>query len=249
MPEDFTGVAAALTQAARTINQPRSLEETLDAIVNSAQQTVPGFEYVGISVTHPNRRIDTPAGTGQLVWEVDALQYSLGQGPCYDAIRNGGITIMQDVATEERWPEYVAAVSELGLRAQMGLQLYDEAGTLGGLNFYSRRPGIDPDAIQLAELFAAHAAIALGRARHEHQLVESVASRQAIGTAIGIVMERYGIDENRAFQFLVRASSTSNIKLRTIAEELVATTSERFGAKPQTLTELTGLADPEAEHA
>lgn len=249
MPEDLHQVATALTQAARTINQPRSLDETLDAIVRAAQQTVSGFDHVGISVTHTNRRIDTSAGTGQLVWQVDALQYSLGQGPCYDAIRRGGITIMQDVATEQRWPEYVAAVAELGLRAQMGLQLYDDAGTLGGLNFYSYRPGIDPDAIQLAELFATHAAIALGRARHEHQLAESVASRQAIGTAVGIVMERYGIDENRAFQFLVRASSTSNIKLRTIAEELVATTSERFGTKPQSLTALTGLADPEPENA
>ncbi|RYD95656.1 MAG: ANTAR domain-containing protein, partial [Sphingobacteriales bacterium] len=66
------------------------------------------------------------------------------------------------------------------------------------------------------------------RARHEHQLKESVASRQAIGTAVGIVMERYQISEDRAFQFLVRASSTSNIKLRALAQELVQTANERF---------------------
>ncbi|NHA00254.1 ANTAR domain-containing protein [Nocardioides sp. W3-2-3] len=39
-----------------------------------------------------------------------------------------------------------------------------------------------------------------------------MASRQAIGTAVGIIMERYRISETRAFQFLVRASSTSNVK-------------------------------------
>jgi AmiR/NasT family two-component response regulator len=34
-------------------------------------------------------------------------------------------------------------------------------------------------------------------------------------------MEHYDMNEDRAFHFLVRASSTSNIKLRDIAEELV----------------------------
>lgn len=228
MAQDSSDVASAIASAAQAINTPGSLDETLDAIVQAAQQTVPGFEHVGISITHGGGEIETRAGTGQLVWEVDDRQYKLRQGPCYDAIRRGGVTIMDDVETETRWPEYVTEVRKLGLRAQMGLQLYTEEGALGGLNFYSLEPGVDPDAVQLAELFAAHAAIALGRARHEHQLKESVASRQAIGTAVGIVMERYQISEDRAFQFLVRASSTSNIKLRALAQELVETTNERF---------------------
>lgn len=228
MPHDHNGIAVALAGAAKVINSPKSLDETLDAITRAAQETVPGFEHVGISITHANGEIETRSGTAQLVWEVDALQYSLREGPCYDAIRHGGVTIMHDVMDETRWPQYVDGVRSMGLRAQMGLQLYTDEGALGGLNFYSRAPGVDPDAVQLAELFAAHAAIALGRARHEHQLNESVTSRQAIGTAVGIVMERYGIDEERAFQFLVRASTTSNIKLRTLAEELVTTANERF---------------------
>lgn len=219
-------IAAALTEAAQSINSHRSLDETLDAIVRAAQQTVPSFDHVGISIVHgPNNgdggRIETRAGTGQLVWEVDELQYKLNEGPCYDAITNGGITVMDDIQTEQRWPQYVVEVGQLGLRAQMGLQLYTADGVVGGLNFYALSPGVDPDAIQLAELFAAHAAIALGRARYEHQLKESVASRQAIGTAVGIIMERYRISESRAFQFLVRASSTSNVKLREVAQEVV----------------------------
>lgn len=231
MTNDTTRIASALTDAARAIDGQQTLDQTLDAIVRAAQQTVPGFDHVGISVTgkgngHPGT-IETRAGTGRLVWEVDELQYKLGEGPCYDAIVNGGITVMDDVATEARWPRYVDEVARLGLRAQMGLQLYTDEGALGGLNFYAAEPGIDPDAIQLADLFAAHAAIALGRSRHAHQLKESVASRQAIGTAVGIVMERYRLSEDRAFQFLVRASSTSNIRLRAIAEEIVASTNQQ----------------------
>jgi len=225
---DRNDIAAALTEAARSINSHRSLDDTLEAIVRAAQQTVPGFEHVGISITHGNGRIETRAGTGQLVWDIDELQYKLHEGPCYDAITSGGVTTMPDIATERRWPRYVEEAAQHGLAAQMGLQLYSDESTLGGLNFYSWQPGIDPDAIQLAELFAAHASIALGRARHEHQLNESVTTRQAIGTAIGIVMERYRIPEDRAFQFLVRASSTGNVKLRTIAQEVVDAANRDF---------------------
>lgn len=233
MTSDTTSIASALTDAARAIDGQQSLDHTLDAIVRAAQETVPGFEHVGISVTSRGNgnggSIETRAGTGRLVWEVDELQYKLGEGPCYDAIVNGGVTVMEDVRTEQRWPRYVEEVERLGLRAQMGLQLYTDEGALGGLNFYAAEPGVDPDAIQLAELFAAHAAIALGRSRHEHQLKESVASRQAIGTAVGIVMERYRLTEDRAFQFLVRASSTSNIRLRAIAQEIVDSTNAQLG--------------------
>lgn len=230
MTSDTTRIATALTEAARSIDGHESLDHTLDAIVRAAQQTVPGFEHVGISVTRNGDTIETRAGTGRLVWEVDELQYKLREGPCYDAITNGGVTVMEDVETETRWPRYVEEVERLGLRAQMGLQLYTDDGALGGLNFYAVEPGVDPDAIQLAELFAAHAAIALGRSRHEHQLKESVASRQAIGTAVGIIMERYRLTEDRAFQFLVRASSTSNIRLRAIAQEIVDATNEVLGS-------------------
>jgi len=228
MLHDSSRIAAALTEAAQTINSHRSLDDTLDAIVRTAQETVPGFEHVGISITHGNGQIETRAGTGQLVWEIDELQYKLREGPCYEAIRSGGVTIMEDIATERRWPRFVDEAARFGLQAQMGLQLYSDESALGGLNFYSWQPGIDPDAIQLAELFAAHASIALGRARHEHQLNESVTTRQAIGTAVGIVMERYQIPEDRAFQFLVRASSTGNIKLREVAREVVDTANRRF---------------------
>ncbi|WP_408898630.1 ANTAR domain-containing protein [Nocardioides sp. R1-1] len=234
MSEDSPRIAEALTEAAKAISHHRTLDETLDAIVRAAQHTVPGFDHVGISVAHGNGQIETRAGTGQLVWELDDLQYKLGEGPCYESIADEAVLLLEDARTETRWPRYLPPARAKGLCSQMGLRLYTEEGTLGGLNFYSvSSTGIDPDAVQLAELFAAHAAIALGHARYAHQLNESVASRQAIGTAIGIIMERYQITEDRAFQFLVRASSTSNVKLRVIAQEVVDTTNERMTATGQ----------------
>jgi AmiR/NasT family two-component response regulator len=73
----------------------------------------------------------------------------------------------------------------------------------------------------MAALFAAHAGLALGRAQREDQLRTALASRQLIGQAVGIIMERYRMDETRAFDYLARVSSHGNIKLREVAREVV----------------------------
>jgi GAF domain-containing protein len=228
MNDTPVSLAAALTEAARTLHAPRSLEESLDAIVEAARNTVPGFDHVGVSVTHSNGKIETMAGTDQLVWELDDLQYRLGQGPCVAAIRSDRVTLVEHAQHEQRWPKYIPQAVKMGLRAQLGLRLYTEEGTLGGLNLYStENDTVDPNAVEIAELFAAHAAIALGRSRYEHDLNQALLARKTIGQATGILMERYGIDDDRAFHFLIRASSSSNVKLREVAKEVVATTNEK----------------------
>lgn len=235
MHSQSLAVAAAITEAAKAIHSPRSLEQTLDAIVVAARANVPGFDHVGVTVSHPDGKVETLAGTDEFVWKLDEMQYELGEGPCLTAIiDHGPVVVVEDARHEQRWPQYIPSAVEAGLRAQMGLRLYTEDGTLGGLNLYSTQSeGVDPDAIQIAELFATHAALALGRARYEHQLNEALASRKTIGQAIGIVMERYRINEDRAFHFLVRASSTSNTKLHRVAEELVETTERQYADRSE----------------
>ena len=141
------------------------------------------------------------------------------------------MTVANDLVHDQRWPNYVPRAVQLGVRAQMGLRLYVEEETLGGLNLYATETDtIDAEVVHLAELFATHAALALGRARRESQLSEAIDARKTIGQAIGLVMERYEIDEERAFQFLVRVSTTSNIKLRDIAREVIDTANTKYSS-------------------
>src|SRR5829696_6517313 len=88
MSSSSIDMARALAEAARTINSPRTLEETLDAIVHAARASVPGFDHVGISILHGKDKIETKAATGQLVWELDDVQYNLMEGPCVDSLRD-----------------------------------------------------------------------------------------------------------------------------------------------------------------
>lgn len=233
MPSQSARIAAALASAAREINSPRTLDETLDAIVKAAQEAVPGFNHAGLSIMHSDGRIETLAGSGQLVWELDGLQYSLDEGPCVDSIRGEPVVVMEHSRTDQRWPRYTPRAVEFGLRAQLAVRLYIEDRTFGGLNLYSTAAEtVDAEARQIAEMFATHAAIALGRVSHDQQMNEALRTRKTIGQAIGIIMERYQISEDRAFQFLVRASSSSNIKLRVVAQEVVDDTNTRFGMDP-----------------
>jgi GAF domain-containing protein len=233
MTADAAAVAAALAEAARAINSPRTLDDTLDTIVRAARSTVPGFDHVGVSTMDKRGHIETQAGSDQLVWDLDGLQYRLDEGPCVSSMRGEGIVVANNIRHDQRWPRYVPEAVQHGLRSQLALRLQDGDETLGGLNLYSTKvDDISEDAVTVAELFAIHAAIALSRSRYEHQLNDAISTRKIIGQAIGIVMERYNVSEDRAFHFLARASSTSNVKLRTVAQEIVAKTEEKYFLAP-----------------
>jgi GAF domain-containing protein len=225
--------ASALAEAARTIHREETLEETLGAIAGTARISVPGIDHAGISIITPNGGIETKAATDAVVWEFDRLQYDLGEGPCVSAMRGDPVISVPHARHDQRWPEFMPRALKLGLQSQLAVRLFlDEEGTMGALNLYSTsQEEIDPDAEHVAELFASHAAIALHQAREVEHLNHALESRKVIGQALGIVMERYELDETRAFAFLLRASSTSNIKLRAIAAQLVEDTQDRHTAK------------------
>lgn len=90
-----------------------------------------------------------------------------------------------------------------------------------GSHLYSRSPVALVDQHQLVELFATHAGLAMGRVRTVGGLLVALGTRKVIGQAIGITMARDGIDEERAFDFLIRVSQGENVKLRDVAVGVV----------------------------
>jgi GAF domain-containing protein len=225
-------LAADLAGVARTMGRAPDLASTLDAIVHSCAASLPTFEHVGISTTAPKQPPRTRATTGELVQELDNLQYELGQGPCADTLRGEDRVSAPLIRHDQRWPEYVPlAVQRTGLRSQLALRLYvDDRGTVGGLNLYSTsNDHISDEDLDAAELFAAHASVALGHAWERENLHQAIANRTMIGTAIGLVMERYRLDEQAAFSYLSRVSSTTNTKLKDVAAQLVAEANDGTG--------------------
>jgi len=215
-------LATVMMQVAASLKLPIELDETLRLIVDSAVDTIPGVDEASVSVTTRDGRIDTIAPTDPLVLRADELQYSLGEGPCLQAALEEPVLHSVDLSTDDRWPRYGPAAVELGFGSQLAFQFRAEPHVRGALNLYSKRPyGIDPEVGQLGALFAGQLALAMGWARHDETMHQALASRNVIGQAVGIVMERYRLDPDRAFAFLVRTSQTGNVKLRLVAQGIV----------------------------
>ena len=236
--------AQSIAAAARTLYTPRSLKDTLQTIVEVACNSVPGFDHVGIATLERKGNIETRAFTGDLVLPLDKMQYGLREGPCAAVLQGTEAVSVSNLQHEQRWPDYVPQALQAGVRSQMAVKLYLDDDTLGGINFYSTiSDDVSDDAQALARLFATHAVIALGHAQEREALNEGLQTRRVIGQAIGILMERYEMNEDRAFAFLIRASSHGNIKLRTIAQELVDEANSR---KRTDVTPL-GVAPPKLD--
>jgi ANTAR domain/GAF domain len=215
----------ALRRASRALVERRSirdLEETLGLIVSSAVDTIPGVDAGSISITE-HGRIETRHPTNEAIRKLDDRQSELREGPCIQAIEDPpetGIVVADDFAgaDAQRWPRFAECAIEAGFRALMSTQLSGERGARGALNLYSHAPGaFDEHARTLAGLFSSQAALLLYGSHQAIHLQRAVDSRDLIGQAKGILMERHKIDDEAAFQMLVRSSQETNLKLTKVA--------------------------------
>lgn len=223
----FTGgpdLATHLTAIARLLQQQGGEQETMDAIVRAAVGTVPGAEHAGIMTVLGRREVRTVATTGDLPVDVDQVQYDTAQGPCLAALYDEKIVSVPDLAQETRWPAFAARAVEMDVGSMLSFQLFVENDDLGALNLYARRAhAFDDESEHVGSLFAGHSAIALATAQQRDHLGEAVRTRDLIGQAKGILMERHKLTADQAFAVLARASQHTNAKLRDIAEQLTRT--------------------------
>lgn len=111
---------------------------------------------------------------------------------------------------------------EAGAAGRLSFQLYVEGDNLGALNLFSRTAGAFTDQSEhVGLIFAAHAALAYAAAQKQSKMSPTVTTRQLIGQAEGILVERHKITGAQSFALLVQASQGSNLKLREVAERLI----------------------------
>jgi hypothetical protein len=227
-------VATEFVELARALLDATTVSEVLDRIVQAARAVVRGADMVSVTVRAPDGRFHTPVETDELATRLDGLQYDLDEGPCVEATRTPGPGLVgsSDLARGAEFPEWGPKAAEAGVRSVFAVGMFPDGAEprLGALNFYSFSvaglDGIDRDT---AMLLAAHASTALAatEAHSAHaikaaQLQEALRSRDVIGQAKGILMERRGITEDEAFDVLRVASQSLNVKLALVAETLAS---------------------------
>lgn len=199
----------------------------IDAVlreVNVATVTaVPGAHAAGLSLVDDDRHVSTLGATSDDATLLDEIQNEHGEGPCLSAAWTSDTIHVDDLAAETRWPRYQRSACELSpVRSILSIRLHNDGNRLAALNLYAPSPGVfDDESLEQALIFAAHTTVTWNLLRRQQQFRNALATRDLIGQAKGILMERFAIDAVRAFELLRRLSQEGNTKLVDIAQRVI----------------------------
>ncbi|WP_370329437.1 GAF and ANTAR domain-containing protein [Mycolicibacterium hippocampi] len=225
---DKAGLEAAHLRVAELVqglhSRPDTDSDTVVAeLAEHAAVEIPGAQYAGITLTRSAKKVDTPAASHHWPLLLDKIQERHQEGPCLTAAWDEKIIHVVDLETDERFPKYRRdALAETPIRSIMAFQMFIAGETVGALNVFSEQPGaFTADSRDLGRVFAAHSSVAWNSARRDEQFRRALSSRDIIGQAKGMIMERYGVNAVQAFELLRKLSQDSNVPLIKVATNLV----------------------------
>jgi GAF domain-containing protein len=215
------------------------LKEVLTRIARFAVQAIPKADGAGLTLIE-HRQTDTIVTTADFVSDVDGVQYSIGEGPCISAARDGVTVVSGSLGGDARWPRFGGRIARMGVHSALSLPLITPDGVVGAMNIYAHAKHVfDERAAALGELFAVPAAVAVQNARVladtkrlAERLQNALDERMVVERAVGIVMSRSGVDETEALARLTKLSQHEHVKLVQIARTLVEEAVRRARATP-----------------
>ncbi|GAB2733333.1 ANTAR domain-containing protein [Streptomyces bullii] len=211
-------LAEALTVAARQLHETPTPHSTLRTAVRLAVHIMPGADHAGVSVIERSNQRRTVAWTDEVVRSAETRHSGREHQPYWERLWTHPVVRIGDSEADDGGQ----VLSALGLRSALSLRLRADRRRLTVLTAYARKPGaFDDNATRIGRLFTAHVSIALDSATEREQLTEAMHTRDLIGQATGILMERLDIDAAGAFESLVKASQRENVKLRDLARRIV----------------------------
>jgi GAF domain-containing protein len=220
-----SGLIREVAELVQTLQQrPNSdLDAVLAELTQSALTAMPGAQYAGIAVASRNGKVRSVASTDRYPVLLDEIQQRHEQGPCLSAAWEDQVIRINDINRENRWPAYCQdVIRETPIRSVISFQLFADHHEVGALNFYAERPNaFDDDAVEMGLILATHTALAWNMIRRDEQFRSALASRDIIGQAKGMIMERFKTDAVQAFELLKRLSQSSNTPLVVVARQLV----------------------------
>ena len=217
-------LAKKMAELARRVATPSSVDDVLAGVTAAAMEMISGVDAAGVLLITKGGKFESHAGTSDLPQHLVALQEQFREGPCYQAAIDELIVRTDDFRNEPRWPQYSPSVVEIGVLSGLSFKLYTGDKTAGALNLFSFKVNaFDGEAEAIGSVLAAHGAAALMASRKSEQLESALMSRDLIGQAKGIIMERFHVDDIRAFELLRELSQESNTRLVEVAKRIIET--------------------------
>lgn len=214
-------IQSMIAELAGALVRGAGIEEVLTTLTCASLTLVPGADCAKISEID-NGTLCSMAATSQLASLLDSAQQTAGQGPCLEAISDQKAVRCDDLRNDPRWPRFARYATTTGVHSALSCPVDipgDTGATLSLFGFEADAFGAEAEAI--AVMLANHAAIALMKENRERQFKAALASRDVIGQAKGMIMERFGVDAPRAFAMLKAISQATNTPVRDLAARVV----------------------------
>lgn len=211
------------------------LDVVLPLLTELVLETVSGADACAVTVLDGAGRASTTAASEELAARADELQYAAGQGPCLDAVARRSRTLVHDVRTETRWPQWARDVEALGFRSLLSVPLVAGDEVFGAAKVYGRAPrSFDLRSERVLSLTAAQAAVLLSEARVAERgrhlsadLKRALRHRDVVNTARGVLIQRDHVDEDRAVDVLADLAAHEGRPVHVVARSLVDTATRR----------------------
>lgn len=153
---------------------------------------------------------------------IEKRHIDLGEGPATQAARDQQTVRIPDLATETRWPEFTDSLVDLPVRSMVCLPLYTHIHSWGALMLLANRPDqLDCEAEEAGTILAAHMAMMLDALHQDRHYRSALGSRDIIGQAKGVLMERFGVDAMAAFALLTRLADESHRPVVVVAKDFL----------------------------
>jgi GAF domain-containing protein len=200
----------------------QTAHDAVEALAGVARDVIGAAQGAGVSIIDSSGHRTSVGATDENVLEADSLQYDLGEGPCISAWATGTPTYIADTQTrtssDDRWLKWAAAAAARGVRSCLSVPLLNRPAALGAMKVYSSVPdAFSDDDQRLLAALARSAAALLGHIqasdtpqRISEEIKESLANRDTIGIARGILMERHGIHRQAAMDQLIEQATRTH---------------------------------------
>jgi PAS domain-containing protein len=207
--------------------------EILRSVTAICHQAFPDVTWVSITLGDPNEP-ELLASDSTEAQQLDGLQMQTGQGPTQDAWRQQSSVVTTRLSQDERWPDFAAACESAEVESILATPILLGEDRVGAVSLYSTEPSAFLEhEVAICEWFASAVAAVLDDLQaHEDlktlagQLQTALGTRGVIDQAKGIIMAHRHCDPDEAFAHLVTLSSTTGVKLREVARELVEQTQQ-----------------------
>ncbi|MFY9915907.1 MAG: GAF and ANTAR domain-containing protein [Nocardioidaceae bacterium] len=177
----------------------------------------------------------TTRGFAGTVWvsdttaaRVEELQFSLGEGPCFEAVSTRRPVLVPDLADTSgeasRWPGFRSEAASSGIGAIFGLPLNAGTFTLGALDLYRREPGpLTRDEVHRARRAADDASNALLELNLDQASAEPPGATYhwVVHQAAGMITRQLRVPIGDAMLHLRAAAYSEGIPIDAFAAEIV----------------------------